>query len=205
MLITSHNGNRYWDGKWQSWVLTLRQGESIVSDEDVLINTVLGSCVAACIFDPIAGIGGMNHFLLPVAGPSEPTPLSFRYGVHAMEMLVNTLLKNGAERDRLRVKITGAADIVSGMSTRAGTANSAFIRDYLATEALTLAAADLGGNQARRVVFNPLSGSMKVKKLSKPLDSRLIMNEETRAEELSHVVDEQADVALFDTDIGKRK
>jgi chemotaxis protein CheD len=132
------------------------QGEFHVSREaDVVITTILGSCVAACIRDPFAGVGGMNHFLLP--GERDDTADAMRYGAYAMELLVNSLLQQGADRRRLEAKLFGGGRIAKGFSDIGGL-NAAFAEDYLAKEGITYAGGSLGGDQARRIQYWPVSG-----------------------------------------------
>ena len=132
------------------------QGEFHVSREaDVVITTILGSCVAACIRDPFAGVGGMNHFLLP--GERDDTADALRYGAYAMELLVNSLLQQGADRRRLEAKLFGGGRIAKGF-TDIGALNAAFAEDYLAREGITYAGGSLGGDQARRIQYWPVSG-----------------------------------------------
>ncbi len=133
------------------------QGEFRISDEaDLVLATVLGSCVAACMRDPLAGVGGLNHFLLP-GSAGEARGAAERYGVHAMELLVNGLLTRGAQRHRLEVKLFGGAATVSGLSD-VGAQNAAFARDFVRAERLTLVGECLGGTRGRRLQFWPVSG-----------------------------------------------
>lgn len=142
------------------------QGEHQVSgDPLVCLTTVLGSCVAACIWDAEARVGGMNHFLLPEApdGAIEDR----RYGVHAMELLINSLLTRGASRRRLRAKAFGGGRMTHSM-TDIGGRNEAFIRRFLIDEAIMLEAESLGGDQARRVQFWPATGRARLHRISAP-------------------------------------
>lgn len=200
MMSGSTRFEPYWDGKWNNWLVNLKQGDYLVSDEPILMTTVLGSCVSACVFDPVAKIGGMNHFLLPDAGNSDLGSGSFRYGVHAMEILVNTLVKKGASHQRLQVKVCGAADVVSGITNKVGACNEIFIRRYIRTENLTLAAQDLGGLSPRRVVFNPQDGRLRIKKLHKPLTPDTVTAEQRRAQSLRQASESSADIELFGLD-----
>jgi chemotaxis protein CheD len=132
------------------------RGEHFVSsDPAVVLVTVLGSCVAACIRDPIAGVGGMNHFLLP--GSSENRRVGISHGVHAMELLVNDLLRHGARRDRLEAKLFGGARMVEGL-TDVGAQNAAFAERFLKDEGIPCLGGSLRGEHARRVQFWPASG-----------------------------------------------
>lgn len=133
------------------------QGEFHISrDPEELLSTVLGSCVSACIWDPQAGIGGMNHFLLAQSQPGAATG-DIRYGVHAMEVLINALLRNGARRDRLQAKLFGGAKIATNLRD-IGASNAAFARQFLRDEGIACVAESLGGTQARRITFQPATG-----------------------------------------------
>lgn len=133
------------------------QGEyRISSDRNEVLSTLLGSCVAVCLWDPVAKVGGMNHFLLPI-GPKGAADGPMRYGVHAIEVLINALLRRGAHRERLRAKLFGGARI-SARLRDIGSANAAFAREYLATEDIPCVAESLGGISARRVLFRPATG-----------------------------------------------
>lgn len=134
------------------------QGEQRVSEDprDVLA-TLLGSCVAACLHDPVAGVGGMNHFLLPGdSGPGERGHAE-RFGVHAMELLVNALLARGASRARLEAKLFGGASTMQGLSD-IGALNASFATRFLQRESIRITSECLGGTRGRRVQFWPVSG-----------------------------------------------
>ena len=134
--------------------LSLIQGDHIISaDESVVISTILGSCVAACMRDPVAGVGGMNHFLLPGRDDSE----GVQYGAYAMEVLINGLLTRGARRERLEAKLFGGGRMLSGL-TDIGRQNATFARQFLRTEGIACLAESLGGTKARRVLYWPVSG-----------------------------------------------
>jgi chemotaxis protein CheD len=133
----------------------LTQGEyKISADPQVRLATVLGSCVAACIWDPQARIGGMNHFLLPTG--NEATG-SLRYGAVSMEMLINSVLGNGGQRRNLQAKLFGGATMSTNLG-RIGIANARFATDFLAEDGIPCLAQDLGGESARRVIFVPTTG-----------------------------------------------
>ena len=147
------------------------QGEYAVSaDPDVMLGTILGSCVSACARDPVAGVGGMNHFLLP--GDKDATtaaggPQALRYGVQSMELLLNALYRMGARRERLQVKLFGGARVVDGLSD-VGQQNAAFAERFLQAEGITLMGGSLRGEQARRVQFWPVSGRVRQMALVDP-------------------------------------
>lgn len=134
------------------------QGEYRVSDDpQVVLATILGSCVAACIRDPVAGVGGMNHFLLPGLDMPARDREAERYGVHLMELLLNGLLKKGARRERLEAKLFGGARTVDGLSD-IGARNARFAEHFLKNEGINYIGGSLGGEQGRRVQFWPVSG-----------------------------------------------
>jgi chemotaxis protein CheD len=148
------------------------QGQFHVAVEaDVMLTTILGSCVAACIRDPRAGVGGMNHFLLP----GETGDEGLRYGVQSMELLVNALLRKGARRERLEVKLFGGAHLFDGLSD-VGAQNAAFAERFLRDEGLTHAGGSLRGDRARRIQFWPVSGRARQILLA-PTESRVFAAE----------------------------
>lgn len=142
-------------------IITVTQGEFRASRDPVIMSTVLGSCVAVCLHDPGAGMGGMNHFLLPDSGGAVDG-CSERYGVHAMERLINALLRMGARRDRLVAKAFGGANM-SRRLTPIGDANASFARAFLTAEGIPCLAESYGGQNARRVLFWPQSGKAQQK------------------------------------------
>ena len=133
------------------------QGEHKISrDPDVVLTTILGSCVAACIRDPVAGIGGMNHFLLPGADGVSSFDVE-RYGVHAMELLLNALLAQGASRRRLEAKLFGGAKTIAGRAD-VGAMNADFAVKFLQREQIAMVGECLRGGMGRRVQYWPISG-----------------------------------------------
>lgn len=142
--------------------INVLQGQARVSaGPRVEFSTVLGSCVATCLFDPEEEVGGMNHFLL-AEPPASVAPGDFdeHYGVYLMEMLINEMLANGAAKSRLRAHLYGGANLNSGLA-RIGTRNAEFARAFLARERITIVREDLGGNHARRVDFRPARGQVR--------------------------------------------
>lgn len=173
---------RFWDAEHGCWSLKILPGEFYVTCADEAISTVLGSCVSACVRDPQHRIGGINHFLLPVEGKTEDLSLepqqrlATRYGIHAMTRLLDTLTGLGARRERLEVKLFGGGRILTGM-TDVGAGNIAFVRRYLAREGLRITAEDLGGTQPRKIVYFPLSGRVRLKRL-RAVESRIVSHHE---------------------------
>ena len=164
-------------------------GEVYATQRDMVIVTVLGSCVSACMRDPQANVGGMNHFMLPYhAGePEGPLSESARYGAYAMEVLVNHLLSLGARRERIEAKIFGAGRIVPGMSD-VGARNARFALEYLDRERIRVLAKDLGHEEASKVYFFPRSGKVMVKRLKTLRNDTVIMREKLYAERLDTLV-----------------
>jgi chemotaxis protein CheD len=164
------------------------------------IVTILGSCVAACVRDPVTGIGGMNHFMLPESesGLSNTNPLSAAtlYGNFAMEMLINSVLGMGCPRSRLEIKLFGGANFTQGPAM-IGKKNADFVLRYLSNEGLRVAAADLGGPYGRRIHYHPATG--KVKRLFLMGSSEKTVNEEERKYQASLRAEPEAGtVQIFD-------
>lgn len=158
----------YYDRNFDIEATKILPGDYFATSRDVMIVTVLGSCVAACIFDPHLGIGGMNHFMLPHISARDPEPISAanRYGAHAMEILINQLLKMGAERSRLKLKLFGGCQVIQSFSAiDIGERNARFAWHYAQTEQLEVLAHDFGGEHPRKVYFFPRSGKVLVKRL----------------------------------------
>lgn len=146
--------------------VTIQIGGLHVSREPVMLDTVLGSCISACLYDPEAGIGGMNHFMLP-NGADPENPTSTRYGVYAMELLINDLMKLGAHRDRLMAKIFGGGHVLKIRESLDGVPqrNIDFVRTFLATERIEVVNEDVGGYHPRRVLFYTNTGKVFLKRL----------------------------------------
>lgn len=136
--------------------ITLLQGECYVTEDcELELTTLLGSCIATCMYDEISGVGGMNHFLLPFG--SADSPYTERYGLYAMEILINGLLKRGARRSRITAKVFGGSqmgELLSGIGDR----NSAFAFEFLELEKIPCVARSTGGTSARRIKFHPTTG-----------------------------------------------
>ena len=145
----------------------------LVADQPLALVTLLGSCVAACLYDPAIAVGGMNHFMLPGGAGNDAN--SARYGMHAMELLINDLLKRGARRQRLLAKVFGGGNVLSGFhSDPIGTRNARFVLEYLAAENIPVMAQDLGDIHARRVGFSAQSGRTLVRRLPATRDDAIV-------------------------------
>jgi len=161
-------------------VTTVHQGDCHVSGEpDLTLSTVLGSCISACVRDRVAGIGGMNHFLLAEQSGSakDRYGASARYGAYAMEQLINTVLSRGTGRKgNLEIKVFGGGNINSALND-VGAKNIEFVRQFLADEGYTLSGEDMGGTFARRVLFKPQSGRAFCKRLESTANAAIARDE----------------------------
>lgn len=167
----------FWDPKINAMTRTVLPGFHVVIDaKGVALVTLLGSCVAACIRDPAVGIGGLNHFLLPDGGGADQG--SARYGVNAMELLINDILKHGGLKSRLEAKVFGGGNVIDvSAAETVGDRNARFVTEYLRREGIAILAADLGGSQARRVFYFPETGRTSVLKLPVSANRRLRQDE----------------------------
>ncbi|MBU0752727.1 MAG: chemoreceptor glutamine deamidase CheD [Gammaproteobacteria bacterium] len=178
-------GNRYFDRHFEIEAVKVLPGEYFVTTTNMLLVTVLGSCVSACIRDREKGIGGMNHFML-AGGDKDALSASARYGTYAMEILVNHLLKLGARRDRLEAKVFGGGRVMEKLThSNVGERNSQFVIDYLHTEGIPVAAQDLLDIHPRKVYFFPASGRVLVKKLVRMHNDTVARREREYAERLT--------------------
>ena len=163
--------NRYWDKTFDLIAAKILPGEYYVTQDNELITTVLGSCVSACIRDREIGIGGMNHFMLPITTSDKLKKSSdaivgqaTRYGNYAMEHLINTILSNGGKRKNLELKVFGGGKIIP-MLTDVGIKNIDFVLDYIDQEGLNLLSHDLGDIYPRKIIYFPKTGKVRMKKI----------------------------------------
>ncbi|NBQ87871.1 MAG: chemoreceptor glutamine deamidase CheD [Betaproteobacteria bacterium] len=165
----------YVDHHFQYDAVKVLPGEYFVSGEDIVMMTVLGSCIACCLWDPAARVGGMNHFMLP---DPDGTENSGRYGAYAMELLINEMLKSGARRERLQAKIFGGAQVMHNFtSMNVGERNTAFVQQYLQTERIAVLASDVLDIHPRKVCFFPVSGRAMVRRLAHAHPEALVAQE----------------------------
>jgi chemotaxis protein CheD len=160
--------NVYFDRTFNCNAAKILPGEFYFTGKDMLIVTVLGSCVSACIRDRVSGVGGMNHFMLPHGGGDADNPVSasMRYGTYAMEVLINELLKAGAKRENMEAKVFGGGNVLRGFtSMNVGERNAKFVLDYLKAEKMRVIAEDLNDIFPRKVYYFPKTGKVLVKKL----------------------------------------
>lgn len=159
-------------------------GDFYVTRPPELITTLLGSCVAVCVRDPQAELGGLNHFMLPESPGPGGWLQQGRYGAFAMELLINELLKQGASRERLEVKVFGGGDM-GGYRTHIGEQNVAFVRKYVAAEGLAVASWDVGGEVARKLIFHVGTGRVQVQKLAMDRSRQELTAEQSYREKLN--------------------
>ncbi len=175
--------NRYWDRVNNISAAKILPGEYYVTTSNEVITTVLGSCISACICDRLMGVGGMNHFMLPLSagghwagGSVDPTSMATRYGNFAMEHMINEIFKQGGQKRNLEVKIFGGGQILQSM-TDIGLDNIEFIHDYLKTEGLKIASENVGDIFPRKIVYYPMSGRVRLKKLKDLHNDTVIQRE----------------------------
>lgn len=198
--------NRYWDKRQGVYAAKILPGQFYVSTAGEMIVTVLGSCISACIRDPINRVGGMNHFMLPIQrGNMQPEGIkpgslsdAARYGNWAMEFLINEILKNGGERKNLEVKVFGGGKVISHMSQiDVGRQNIDFVMAYLEQEGFKILAQDVGGPHPRKVLYFPDTGSVKVRKL-RTVSNRTVYEREVSYSENLKKESPEGSIELFD-------
>lgn len=192
--------NLYYDRTFDAEAAKIGPGEYYFTDQDMLIVTVLGSCVSACIRDTITGIGGMNHFMLPggeKADLDSPVSESMRYGNYAMEVLINQLMRKGARRENLEAKIFGGGNVLRSFTTNmVGDRNAEFVRKYLKDEGINVISEDLLDVYPRKVYYFPKTGKVMVKKLKQLNNYTLVKREEAYSSKFK-TNDVAGDVDLF--------
>jgi chemotaxis protein CheD len=168
----------FYDAHFKNDAVKILPGEYFVHHEDLLIMTTLGSCIAACLWDRNARIGGMNHFMLP-----EGSGDSGRYGSYAMELLINEMMKRGAARSSMEAKVFGGGQVISGMnSLNVGERNTKFVIDYLKTEHIPILSKDVLDIYPRKVCFLPASGKAMVKRLAAANTDALLAQDRVAAQ-----------------------
>ena len=183
--------NRYFDPHFKVETAKILPGEYYATNKDMALVTVLGSCVSACLRDRETGIGGMNHFMLPeegkLVGSHGNISAGGRYGVHAMELLINQILKLGGRRDRLEAKVFGGGNVLQGfMLSNVGEQNAQFIVEYLNMERIPIAARDLLDVWPRKIYYFPRSGKVMCKRLRKINNDTIVLRERDYGARLFH-------------------
>lgn len=195
----------YFDREFGLSAIQVLPGQCYVTGGNMLLTTVLGSCISACLCDRTAGVGGMNHFMLPEnldqAGAKDASAM--RYGAHAMGMLLDELRKAGAQRERLEAKVFGGGAVLAGMTAlNIGDLNAEFVIRYLRTAQVKVIAQDLRGSLPRRVNYFPQSGKVAVRKLRRHDDTLRVQRiEQALVRALATRPVEDNPIACFDTNL----
>lgn len=199
-MIAGERSLAYFDQQFQLAAIKLLPGDYVATQSPRLLVTVLGSCVSACLRDPVSGVCGMNHFMLPDSGSSlGPDSVSARFGVQAMELLIVAMQRLGARRERLQAKIFGGGSVLDGMkSVNVGDLNSAFVRQYLEVEKIRVLASDLQGIYARKVYFFTDSGKVMIRRLNTERVSTVVVREKRYREVLQQGATQTGSVDLFE-------
>jgi len=195
--------NRYWDHTMSVNAAKILPGEFYVSKHGEMIVTVLGSCVSACVRDRVLGVGGMNHFMLPIQGEhsteqwgTSTVSSASRYGNWAMEFLINEILKLGGKKENLEIKIFGGGRVLDTVSTNIGERNISFVKSFLKKEGLTIQAMEAGGMYSRKVLYFPDTGAVEVRKLKSVRNKTIVRREEKYIHDIQEHPKE-GDVELF--------
>ena len=173
-------------------------GEYFASGEDVVVHTVLGSCVAVCLFDPDKKIGGMNHILMPANPDVNKYDASARYGINAMELLINAIMRLGGNRKKMVAKTFGGANLLMAVSEKnaVGARNVEFVINFLKAEKIKILSRDFGGHDSRKIFFHIATGDVFLKRI--PSMKSVLAAEETKLNRIQKQFDEPGDVTLFD-------
>jgi chemotaxis protein CheD len=183
----------FYDAHFMNEAVKVLPGEYYCDTEDLLVMTTLGSCIAACLWDRQARVGGMNHFMLP-----EGAGDSGRYGSFAMELLINEMMKRGASRMTMEAKVFGGGAVISGMNTiNVGERNTKFVLEFLATERIPVVSKDVLDVYPRKVCFLPASGKAMVKRLAPTNAEALVAQDRAAAQKAAPVVSSGGSIDLF--------
>lgn len=179
--------------------VSIHIGEYHVARKPEVINTVVGSCVAVCLYDPLTKVGGMNHILLPGAASWNDFDASARYGINAMELLINKMMRLGAERKRILAKAFGGACTLPSLDTadHIGKKNAEFVLKFLEEEGLRLTSCSLGGSEARKIFFHTDTGIVLLKKIKPYAIMKLLKEEKERQRQILIEAKKPSEVILF--------
>lgn len=176
--------------------IIINAGESYASRDPIIIHTLLGSCVAVCLYDPIARIGGMNHILLPGKPDITKFDDSARYGINAMDILITMIMKLGGNRDRLIAKAFGGAQVITEISWENGVGYriATFVRAFLKNEKIRLASSDLEGFDIRKIFFHTDTGEVFLKRRKPMKTSKIVFEEKKRLKEIERKLYDSVDL-----------
>jgi chemotaxis protein CheD len=183
-------------------VVTIHPGEYWATADDTIISTVLGSCIAVALYDPVAGIGGLNHFMLPgeMARDDLIRDPNAKYGMYAIELLVNELLKLGVKKREIKAKVFGGGAVLrfaDGGMTRIPQSNIDFSFEYLEKEGIPILASDVGGREPRKIFLFPRTGKVLLKRIA-PSQVDLVEKEEERYLTVIREGEREGAIVLFD-------
>lgn len=180
--------------------ISIHIGEFYASNEPAIIDTVLGSCVAVCLFDPVKRIGGMNHILLPGKADLKRFDASARYGINAMELLINKVMGLGSRRSRLVAKAFGGANMFQSISAESGVGekNSEFVIEFLNNEDIKIISKDLGGHDTRRIFFHTDTGDVFLKRTHSKRDANIAIEQQKRLKYIRKEIKKSGEVTLFE-------
>jgi chemotaxis protein CheD len=188
--------NRHWNPKFQAPLARILPGEIYVTKEDEHISTLLGSCISVCMRDKLTGVGGMNHFMLPTK-PTHNARSDENYGMYAIELLINGIIKNGGKRHNLECRIFGGGDVISNISHRVGANNLAFTLNFLRNEKIPILSKNTGAKTAQMVYYHPLSGNAYAIQPGKEEASQVKKLEKTYLNKINKDM-ERDDITYFD-------
>jgi chemotaxis protein CheD len=193
---------RHRNSQFQKEIVTIHPGEYLATGDDVIIATVLGSCIAVALFDPRGPRGGLNHFMLPgnLSDASEFSSPNAKYGLYAMELLINDLLKAGSRRQDLTAKVFGGGSVLrldSGFTNKIPQSNIDFVFSFLKTEGIPVISSDVGGTAARKVFYFPLENRVLLKRITGTLIAAIGKEEEGYLENIKKKPD-SGEIVMFD-------
>lgn len=191
------------DERFPYEIASIMPGEYFVCLDEMIIYTVLGSCVSVCIRDPLLNIGGMNHFMLPKPNGNSTWEMSTRYGCYAMELLINEIMKRGGDKKRFEVKVFGGAKMYD-CANDIGGYNISWITEYLNREGLRPVKADVGGTRPRKIYYFTFSGKVLMKKIER-IKNQTILEREEQYQEALHKRKEEGEVVFLKSSSRKQK
>lgn len=187
--------DKYYDQVSEKTIVKIFSGDHYVSPkENEVLVTILGSCISCCLYDPKLKFGGMNHFLVP--GNDSMSDNSARYGINAMELLINNMIKYGSNKGDLIAKIFGGASLI-GSSAQVGKKNIEFVKDFLGNEEIRIDAEDVGGDTPRRLHYHSGEGKVLIRKLQRAEDLKIAEKEKQYIDTINKI-SQNEDITLFD-------
>jgi len=179
--------------------ISIHIGEYYASSEPAVIHTVLGSCVTVCLFDPLNRVGGMNHILMPGKVDMKCFNSAARYGVNAMELLINRIMTLGGDRCGLVAKVFGGAHVISAISRENGMGrkNVEFAFEFLKKEEIRIISQDLGGTDSRKIFFHTDTGDVFLKRIPPILQTRMAQEEALKLKRMQKAAYKSGEITLF--------